>query len=62
MAAAATSTDGTGAASSDSLKKWESENDVQVMQPDEIYKYDAASYEEFLRSKPWTKEYACLYT
>jgi len=53
---AAASTAGDAAAAQ---KKWESDNNVQVVQPDEIYKYDETKYEEFLRSKPWSKE--CVY-
>jgi COP9 signalosome complex subunit 5 len=45
-----------GDAATAAQKKWESENNVQVVQPDEIYKYDETKYEEFLRSKPWSKD------
>jgi len=41
---------------SDQQKRWELENNVQASDPDQIYKYDAAKYQAFLQTRPWTKD------
>jgi len=38
------------------LKRFEMENNIQMVDPDKIYKYDAASHQAFLQAKPWTKD------
>jgi len=44
------------AAASDALKRFELENNIQTVDSDQIYKYDAAKHQSFLQSKPWAKD------
>lgn len=39
------------------LKRFELANNIQTVDPDQIYKYDAANHQAFLQAKPWAKEY-----
>jgi len=38
------------------LQRFELENNIQATNPDAIYKYDAATYNQFLQTKPWSKD------
>jgi len=38
------------------LKRFELENNIQAVDSDQIYKYDAAKHQAILQSKPWTKD------
>jgi COP9 signalosome complex subunit 5 len=37
-------------------KRWEAENQVKIVNPDEVYNYNEDAYNEFLKSKPWSKD------
>lgn len=39
------------------LKRFELENNIQTVEADQIYKYDAAKHQAVLQAKPWAKEY-----
>ncbi|EGC31350.1 Mov34/MPN/PAD-1 family protein [Dictyostelium purpureum] len=42
--------------SADALKRFELENNVQTIDHDSLFKYDAQQYQQFLSSKPWAKD------
>jgi len=42
--------------SASALKRFQVENNVQTVDPDQIYKYDAASHQSYLQTRPWTKD------
>lgn len=41
----------------DALKTFELENNIQTIDHDQLFKYDPQQYQQFLQSKPWSKEY-----
>jgi COP9 signalosome complex subunit 5 len=40
----------------DAQKRWEAENQVQTVKPDQIYSFNEEEYNKFLSSKPWAKD------
>lgn len=38
-------------------QKWEQDNKVQTVRPDEIYNFDENEYSKLMNAKPWAKEY-----
>ena len=40
-------------------KRWELENNIQIVEPDQIYRYDPAAQEAEVARKPWLQE--CVY-
>jgi len=44
------------ASSIDAKKKFESDNKIESIEADQLYKYDNKKYQEFLSTRPWTKD------